>query len=129
LGWFNALRRRTDVLNIGEVACPSRSEFRGDKIVLRNKERLEAGFRVNHGFNPSFPCRVKIDARDVGKNIKAARITSKTKETAARCEVFRANALERCAELSERGIRRLRVSGVCLYEKVDVMSFVKRGCA
>jgi hypothetical protein len=57
----------------------------------------------------------------VGKNIEAARITSKTKESAAVHEVFRANALERCAEIGERGIRRLRVSGVCFYEKVDVV--------
>ena len=49
------------------------------------------------------------------------RIASKTKETAALREVFRADASERCAEIGEGGIRRLRVREVGFDEKVDVL--------
>ncbi len=85
------------------------------------KKSFQPRISINRGFNPSFPCGVKIDAGDVGKNIDAVRIMSKTEETAAVCEILRANALAPCAELGKRGIRRLRVSGVRFYEKVDVV--------
>lgn len=54
------------------------------------------------------------------------RINSKAIEAAAVGEVFRTNAFEPCAERGERGIRRIRVSRVCLYEKVNVLG--KAGC-
>ena len=118
--WPLALCRLADILNIRKVADSPGGEFPGDKIVLRNKERLEAGFRVNHALNPPFPCGVKIDAGDIGKN-QAARVMSETKEAATLCQVFRANVLERCAKLGERVICRLRARGVGLYEKVKVL--------
>ena len=100
----NALRRRADVLDIGKVACPSRSKFRGDKIVFRNKKRLKAAFRVNHAFHPSLPCRVKIDARNIGKNINTARVVSEAKEAAAVGKILRANVCEGCAKVGLSGI-------------------------
>ncbi len=92
-----ALCRLADILNIRQVSDSPGSEFPGNKIVLRNKERLEACLHVDHAFNPSFPWGVKIDAWDIRKNIEAARVTAETKEAAAICQVFRANTLERCA--------------------------------
>jgi hypothetical protein len=99
----------------------ARSKFGGDQIVLRNKERRKARLRVKHAFNPAFPCGVKINARQVGENIEASRIASKTKEAAAIGEFFRANAFERCAKRGKRGIGCLCVRRVCFYEKVDVL--------
>jgi hypothetical protein len=119
--WRWAFGRLADVLSIGKVAGSTGCELRCNQVVSGNEERLEAGFWVNHTFNPTFPCGVKVDAGDVGKNIETVRITPKAKETAAVCEVFRANALERRAELGERGIGRLRVNRVCFYEKVYVL--------
>jgi hypothetical protein len=126
-GCFNALRRRADVLNIGEVACPPRSKFRGDKIVLRNKEHLEAAFRVNDASNAPFPCRVKIDARNIGQNINRARVVSEAKKAAAVGKILPADILERCAKPGKRRICRLRVGRVAFMNRS--MSFVARGCA
>jgi hypothetical protein len=112
------------LLNGAHVCQVLRSAGRnlcGDKIVPRNKERLKASRRVNHPFNPAFPCGVKIDARKVGENIEASRIAAKTKEAAAVCEFLRANAFERCAKFGKRIIHRLRINEVCFYEKVDVL--------
>jgi hypothetical protein len=61
----------------------ARSEFAGDEIVLRNKERLEAGRWVKHSFHAPLLCGVEIDPRKVRENIEAAGIASKTKEELA----------------------------------------------
>jgi hypothetical protein len=98
----------------------------GHKIGTANEERLEAGVRVDHTLNPPFPCGVEIDAGDIGKNIEAMGIAPKTKETAALREVFWTNALERCFELGERGIRRSFAGAAFMKRSI---SFVKRGCA
>jgi len=106
---------------VGKVLRSPRSKLSGDKIVRRNKAGREAAFRVNHAFNAPFPCRVKIDARKIGKNIEAARVAPKTKKAAAVGKFLRSNALERCTELGKRIVCRLRISGVSFYEKVDVL--------
>ena len=46
---------------------------------------------------------------------------SKTKEAAAVGEVLRAHTLERCAELGKRGIGRLRIRRIGLYEEVHII--------
>jgi hypothetical protein len=112
--WCNTLRRCADVLNIGKIACPSRRQLRGDQIVLRNKERRQAGRRINHAFNPSFPCGVKINAWKIGENIEAPWFAAKTKEAAAICEFFRANAFGRCAEPGKRCVGCGRLRGLLL---------------
>ena len=70
--------------------------------------------RLSHAASKSTPGMV-------GKNIEAFRVTSKTKEAVAVGEIFRADALERCAELGKRGIGRFRVFRVRFYEKVHVL--------
>jgi hypothetical protein len=107
--------------HVCKVLRTARSKLRGDKIVLRNKERLEAALRVNRAFDPPLPCCVKINARKVGENIEASWIAPKTKEAVAVCKFLRTNALERYAEFGQRRIRRLRVHRVCFYEKIDVV--------
>ena len=108
-------------VNVGKILRTPGGQFCGHKICTGNEVRLEVRLGVNYALNPALPSGVKIDGRDLGKNIEAAWITSKTIETAAFREVFRANALEGCAEFGERGIRRSRVSGVCFYENVEVL--------
>jgi hypothetical protein len=93
-GRFNAMRCRADVINIGKVACPTRSEFRGDKIVLQNEKSREAGFRVDHGFNAPFPSRIKIDAGNIGKNINASQVVSEANKAAAVGKIPRADVLQ-----------------------------------
>ena len=56
-----------------------------------------------------------------GKNIEAFRLAPKAKEAVAVGEIFRADTLERCAELGKRGIGRLRVFRVRFDEKVHVL--------
>ncbi|MGP8246660.1 MAG: hypothetical protein ACLQVN_19335 [Bryobacteraceae bacterium] len=80
----------------------------------------KAGRRIEHPFNPAFPCGVKINAWKVGENIEASRITAKTKEAAPVCELLWANAFERRAKLGKRSISRSRVSEVRFYEEVYV---------
>lgn len=116
-----ALRRFANGVNVGEVLRSRGCQLGHYEIVARNEKCLQPGFWINRRLNTPVPCRVEIDAGNVGKNIEAVRITSKTKETAALREVFRANALERRAELGEGGIRRLRIREVCFDEKVDVL--------
>jgi hypothetical protein len=84
-------------------------------------QNLEAGFHIEHSFNPAFPCCIEIHARKVGQNIEAVWIASKTKEAAAIGEVLRANAFERCAKPGKRRIGCLSVRRVCFYENVDVL--------
>jgi hypothetical protein len=70
----------------GEFATPQRDEVAG-----RDEIRLQAARRIDHAFNAPFPCRVEIDAGDIGKNIEAPRVTSETKETAGVGEVLGVN--------------------------------------
>ena len=113
--------------HVCKVLRPARSKFGGDQIVPRNKERRKSRLRVKHSFNPAFPCGVKINARQVGENIEATRIASKTKEAAAIGEFLRADAFERCAKRGKRRIGCLCIRLVCFYENVDVPR--KAGCA
>lgn len=112
---------------VGKVLRPSGREFRGYEVAGGNEIRLQAGRRVNHAFNAPFPSRVKFDAGNIGKDIEAFRLTSKTKETAAVGEVLGAAILERCAELGKRGPGGFRVRGAA-FMKTSIY-FVKRGCA
>jgi len=53
--------------------------------------------------------------------IEAFRLAPKAKETVAVGEIFRADTLERCAEIGKGGIGRLRVCRVRFYEKVKAL--------
>jgi len=76
---------------------------------------------VQYAFNPAFPGSLKINARQVGENIEASRIASKTKEAAAVCKFLRTDAFKRGAELDKGRLGCLRVYQVCFYEKIDVL--------
>src|ERR1039457_1165295 len=69
---------------VRKVLRSARSQLGDDQIVLRDKERREAGLRVKHSFNPAFPCGVEIDARQDGENVEAPRTASKAKEEIGR---------------------------------------------
>ncbi len=120
-----ALHRFPDVLYICKVAGTSRREFRTDKIFGGNEIRFQVRSGIDDGFDAPFPGGVKIDARNVGKNIETFWVAAKAKETVAIREILRTNALERRAELGQRGICRLPFSMSALMNRS--MSFVKRG--
>lgn len=75
---------------------------------------------VNNPFNPSFPCRIEINTRDMRQNIDTPWLLTETEETTPIREVLWANASQRHAKLGERRIGRVCVSRVGLYEEVDV---------
>ena len=110
-----------DCVNIGEVLRAPGGQLCGDEVGTGNEKRLEAGIRVDHIFNPAFPCDLKINTRKVGENIEASRIASKTKEAAAVCKFLRTDAFKRGAELDKGRLGCLRVYQVCFYEKIDVL--------
>ena len=104
-----ALKRRLNGAHVGKVLRSAGSKLSGDQIVPGNKECLEAALRVNHAFYPAFPGGFKIHAWKIGENVEASRIAPETKEAARFGKLLRADVLERCAELGQRIIRRLRI--------------------
>ena len=107
--------------DVRKVLRSAGSKLSGDEIVLRNKERLKAGRRINHPFNPTLPCTVKINAGEIGENIETSRVASKTKEAVSIFEFLWTNALNRHSKLCKSGICRLSISGVRFYEEIEVL--------
>jgi hypothetical protein len=119
---FGSLANR---LRIREILRPPCGQFRRNEVGRGDEKRVEAALRIDYAFNAPLPGRLKIYAGNLGKNIEAVRIVSKTKETTRLSKFFRPNALKRRAEGGERGVDCLRVSGVRLDKRS--MSLVKRG--
>jgi hypothetical protein len=110
-----------DSISVRQVPGSARGNLRGNEIVPRNKERFQAGGRVNKSFHPAFPRHVKIDARKVGKNVEASRVASETKEGASVREFLRTNAFQRRAEFRKRRVSCPSIRLVCFYEKIQVL--------
>jgi hypothetical protein len=90
------------------------------QVFSGNELRLQTRGRINHGFQSPFPCRVKLDAGNGRQNIEAFRVAAKPEKAVGVGEVFRADALERCAKLGKCGISRLRVVGLRFDEQIHV---------
>jgi hypothetical protein len=113
--------------NIRNVLRPSRRELRGHKISAGNKKHGKAALRVDDAFNPPFPCGVKLNAGDAGKNIDSTRFPSEADEITRLGKVFHTHVIEGSAEAGQRRIRCVRVRRVSLDEQVYI--FGGAGCA
>ena len=72
-------------------------------------------------FNAPFPCAVKINAVDAGKNINRARLPAETYEVAGLREVFDPDIIEWRTKAGQRRKRGSRVGCVCFNEQVDIL--------
>lgn len=82
---------------------------------------VQARGRINHGLNTPFPCGVKVNAGVATRISKPLGSRPKRKKNIRVREIFRADALQRCAELGERRMCGLRVVRVRLDEQVHVL--------
>src|SRR5208337_3930657 len=108
-------------LNVGEVSGPPRCEFRCNKVVSGEKEHLQAALRVDDSLEAAFPCRVKINSRNVATNINGDRLPSEGDKAAPVSKVFHADIFNGSTEGGKRGIDRLGVGWVCFYKQVQIL--------
>ena len=125
MGFFASGRWLSAVLRMASTSARSCGRPEASFATIRSSRDMKQTFSPLAWSitvsNTTFPSHVKIDARNIGKHIKTARIPPETEETAAVLEVFRANALNRRAKFSQRSIDRSSVGMVRFYENIDVL--------
>jgi hypothetical protein len=77
--------------------------------------------RVNDSLDAAFPCRVKINSRNVAMNINGDRLLSEADKAAPVSKVFHADVLNGSTEGSKRRVDRLGVGRVRFYKKVQIL--------
>jgi hypothetical protein len=77
-----AFFRLPHLVNVRQIARPSRSKFRGYQIFARNETRPQITRLVNNVLNPPLPCLIKLYAGNCCENIDADRFPPHPKKRA-----------------------------------------------
>ena len=85
------------------------ASFAAIKSALEMKYAVRPLCRLDDGFHPILPCAVKINSLDFREDVHDDRCAAHAKELVTGYEVFGCKAIERGAELAQRGVDRAGV--------------------
>jgi len=116
----SALRRLTNCVHVRDVLRPRRRQLGGNEVARRDEARRQPARRVNHALNAPLPCRVEVNAGDVGQDVNADWLPPHAEERTGFGEVGGGHVMQGRAELGQRRENLSRVRGIGLDEDVEV---------